>query len=124
MGLSQICVDYSTYNFKVFFPIQAPRVYEKWPAPGLTLLADAIGYSCPQWDPVHNEVKGQEDCLFLNVYVPDRHRSDFKPLPVIFFIHGPDFQSGSGGMYSPKVLLDSDVILVTINYRLGVLGES
>ncbi len=45
-----------------------------------------------------------------------------KKLPVIFFIHGGGFYSGSGNIYGPELLLDHDVILVTFNYRLGPFG--
>lgn len=40
------------------------------------------------------------------------------------WIHGGAFYTGSGGtqMYGPQFLLDKDIILVTINYRLGTLG--
>lgn len=45
-----------------------------------------------------------------------------KNLPVIFFIHGGGFYSGSGNIYGPELLLDHDVVLVTFNYRLGPFG--
>lgn len=44
------------------------------------------------------------------------------PLPVMFYIHGGGWLSGSGDLYGPEYLLDRDVILVTLNYRLGPLG--
>ncbi|ODN02960.1 Venom carboxylesterase-6 [Orchesella cincta] len=43
-------------------------------------------------------------------------------LPVIFFIHGGSFMYGSGAEYGPAYIMDQDVVLVTINYRLGALG--
>ena len=46
-----------------------------------------------------------------------------KTVPVIFYIHGGAYYFGSGGEYGPNYLLNHDVVLVTINYRLGVLGE-
>lgn len=63
-----------------------------------------------------------EDCLFLNVYTPDLKPRD--PLPVMFYIHGGGFYSGCGNddMYAPEFLVRKGVILVTINYRLEVLG--
>ncbi|CAG2063575.1 unnamed protein product, partial [Timema podura] len=44
--------------------------------------------------------------------------------PVMFWIHGGSFQSGSGSskFYGPDYIVAEDVVLVTINYRLGVLG--
>jgi acetylcholinesterase len=46
------------------------------------------------------------------------------PLDVMVWIHGGAWFSGSGGtqMYGPQYLLDKDIILVTMNYRLGTLG--
>lgn len=45
-----------------------------------------------------------------------------QPLPVMVYIHGGGFFSGSGSEYEPKYLIRKDVILVTFNYRLEVLG--
>ena len=45
-------------------------------------------------------------------------------LPVVLFIHGDSFDWGSGNLYDGSVLASySDVVVVTINYRLGVLGK-
>lgn len=67
-------------------------------------------------------VTGEEDCLYLNVHTPqvDAH-SNF---PVMIYIHGGGFICGSGSstVYGPEYILDEDVVLVTINYRLGPLG--
>ncbi|KAL4097005.1 hypothetical protein QTP88_021850 [Uroleucon formosanum] len=64
---------------------------------------------------------GQEDCLYLNIYSP---KTNEKSLPVIFWIHGGGFSWGHGrsGLYGPDYLMDKDVILVTIHYRLGIFG--
>ncbi|XP_050497592.1 venom carboxylesterase-6-like [Diabrotica virgifera virgifera] len=64
-----------------------------------------------------------EDCLVLNVYTPVKPSSD-KSLPVYFWIHGGGFVLGSGSIstFDPKYLIDYDIVIVTINYRLGVLG--
>lgn len=46
-------------------------------------------------------------------------------LPVMFWISGGGFIAGSGGIsaYGPQYLLDKDIVLVTINYRIGILGK-
>ena len=69
-------------------------------------------------------VVGTEDCLQLNVYVPEVENPPKDGLSVMFWIHGGGFVAGEGGphFYGPQHLLDKDVILVTINYRLGIFG--
>ncbi|CAH2084415.1 unnamed protein product [Euphydryas editha] len=65
---------------------------------------------------------GSEDCLYVNVYSPNIAPID--PLPVMVYIHGGGFVGGSGNEeeYGPKYLLRKDVIVVTFNYRLEILG--
>lgn len=43
-------------------------------------------------------------------------------LPVMVFVHGGGFYSGSSTGYGPDFLVEHDVILVTVNYRLGIFG--
>ena len=77
----------------------------------------------------HNEFrKGEkytysEDCLFLNIWVPENVNESSK-LPVIFYIHGGGFTGGCGFELNFKEPLwpQKKVIAVTINYRLGPLG--
>ncbi|CAL8128847.1 unnamed protein product [Orchesella dallaii] len=63
-----------------------------------------------------------ENCLFLNVYTPETRPSRGNLKPVIVFIHGGSFKLNSGNHYGPNYWMDQDVVFVTINYRLGVLG--
>lgn len=46
-------------------------------------------------------------------------------LPVMVWIHGGGFDTGSGGysLYGPQYFMDEDVIIVAINYRIGPLGN-
>lgn len=70
-------------------------------------------------------ILGDENCLFLNVYTPKLPNiTDTHKLPVMVWIHGGGFQSGSGGslIYGPDWLIEEEVVLVTINYRCGVMG--
>lgn len=63
-----------------------------------------------------------EDCLFLNIWSPG---ADDRRRPVLFWIHGGAFVAGSGstGWYDGKAFAaNGDVVVVTINYRLGALG--
>lgn len=64
--------------------------------------------------------RGNEDCLFLNVY----SKNIIGRRPVMVWIHGGAFNNGSGnsGQFPPDLFLGDDVIFVSINYRLGVLG--
>lgn len=98
---------------------------QKIPAWSGDLPATKFGSICLQYTQIIQEhedrVQGSEDCLYLNVYVPVRENKDFK-IPVIFWIHGGAFQYGSGMHMGAKFIMDRDVILVTINYRLGPLG--
>jgi carboxylesterase type B len=81
------------------------------------------GDVCAQYDHFGYDFKGSEDCLFLNVFVPKTVvRSDEK-VPVIFYIHGGAFMFGGSNFYGPENIMESqNMILVTVNYRLGVLG--
>ena len=63
-----------------------------------------------------------EDCLYLNVWTPGL---DDRKRPVLVWIHGGGFSSGTGGtpMYAGASLAQrGDAVVVTINYRLGALG--
>ena len=92
------------------------------------LEAMHIGDMCPQFasalsgaglDPEPGAVAGQEDCLYLNVFSPP-NASD---LPVMFWIHGGGNSIGHGGSYNGGALATQhDVVVVTINYRLGIFG--
>jgi para-nitrobenzyl esterase len=62
-----------------------------------------------------------EDCLYLNVWSPVKREA---PLPVMVWLHGGGFTIGAGGLppYNGKALAGRDVVVVTLNYRLGHLG--
>ncbi len=64
-----------------------------------------------------------EDCLFLNVYLPAGAKDNSK-LPVMFWIHGGGYEAGASSepRHSGDFLPLRGVVLVTINYRLGVFG--
>lgn len=100
----------------------APRPPEPWSG---VLDCSAFGPSCPQPpSPLPGMAPGPqgEDCLRLNVYTP---ACDDARRPVLFWIHGGAFRTGSGSqaMYEGQNLVTrGDVVLVTINYRLGALG--
>ncbi|CAH0731223.1 unnamed protein product, partial [Brenthis ino] len=78
---------------------------------------------CPQKEQHGTAILGTLDCLNLNVFVPNTASSKNK-LPVLVWIHGGGFMYGFGNryLYGPKFLIRHDVILVTLNYRLGPYG--
>ncbi|XP_012216886.1 esterase E4 [Linepithema humile] len=66
---------------------------------------------------------GSEDCLYLNVFIPENIYGT-KRNPVMVWVHGGGYFVGSGNDTDkrPDYLLAKGVILVSINYRLGALG--
>src|SRR5208337_144987 len=103
------------------------------------LEATAFGSECTQ--PGSPSPTGSENCLFLNVYTPSQavpadaaeqtddatapeaKKKKSRGLPVLVWIHGGGLTAGAGDLYDPTPLVNGGgVIVVTINYRLGVLG--
>lgn len=86
-----------------------------------------FGKQCPQLmggkikpGQFDNDTHG-EDCLHLNIYAPEGGSAGLKP--VMVWIHGGAFMAGSGDPYDGSALArEGDVVVVTINYRVGVLG--
>jgi len=62
---------------------------------------------------------GSEDCLYLNIQRPLNAKQD---LPVIVYLHGGSHIYGAGSLYDGSRLVQDDVIFVSVNYRLGLLG--
>ncbi len=92
------------------------------------LEALAPGNVCPQFASLASSaganvlpgaVTGNEDCLYLNIWSPPNAAG----LPVMFWIHGGGNTLGDGGSYNGANLATRrDVVVVTINYRLGIFG--
>ncbi len=62
-----------------------------------------------------------EDCLTLNVWTPSPTVGDKRP--VMVWIHGGSFTNGDGAMYDSRFFAGrGDIVVVTVNYRLGTLG--
>ncbi len=85
--------------------------------------AQVSGLFDPQADPAKfGEVTGSEDCLYLNVFRPNTSSSN---LPVLYWIYGG--ANLAGGANDPiydgaKFAAADDAVVVTVNYRLGMLG--
>ncbi|CAK1583667.1 unnamed protein product [Parnassius mnemosyne] len=121
------------YSFKGIRYAQSPRGHLRFrpPAPlePWTGIRDALeeGAVCPHRFMLFDTYKGDEDCLFLNVYtpaLPDNITGYNPKLAVMLWIHGGAFAVGSGNafLYGPDHFVGAGVVLVTLNYRLGALG--
>ncbi|CAH0592564.1 unnamed protein product [Chrysodeixis includens] len=95
------------------------------PHPGFDDVFEAYDDTavCPQVDEFTNKEVGSLDCLHLNVYVPNTANSG-NQLPVLVWIYGGAFSRGLAGrfLYGPRFLVKQDIILVTLNYRIGPYG--
>ncbi|CAH1180434.1 unnamed protein product [Phaedon cochleariae] len=127
-------VDFDGHRFYSFLGIpygkppvghlrfKAPEPAEPWQG---ILDATKDGACCYQREfPDMTKRDGSEDCLNLNVFtktLPSEHSS---PKPVMVYIHGGGFTSGSNkpSFHGPQYLMTEDIVLVVINYRLAVLG--
>lgn len=102
---------------------KAPVAYGQWYG---VWNATRAPPPCLQID-VHSNpriLKGSEDCLYVNVYTPQLPVDSAEPklLDVIAFIHGGAYIEGESKLHDPSILLDRDLVLVTFNYRVGILG--
>jgi para-nitrobenzyl esterase len=115
-------------------PYAAPPVGDlRWKPPQPPLQwkgerdAAKFGDHCAQVhvfdDMIFQDGAGSEDCLFLNVYAPAVATANSR-LPVMFWIHGGGYAGGASSepRHNGDFLPLKGVVLVTINYRLGVFG--
>jgi para-nitrobenzyl esterase len=118
-------------------PVGIRRWRPAEPAPGWTDIrrADQFGPECVQPSTLEATedpkiafyrrlpALNSEDCLYLNVWTP-AVRDRVKPYPVMVWIHGGGLVMGSGSwpLYDGTELAKKGVVLVTINYRLGIFG--
>ena len=97
-----------------------PQAHPGWQG---VLDASAFGPHCPQVATPYGTPSTTEDCLFLNVFTPEKtNHGQPHLLPVMFWIHGGGLVVGESDGYDPTRLVAKGVIVVTINYRLGELG--
>ena len=109
-------------------PVGALRWHEPIPPKPWSGVRDAMEFGAPCAQSVYgdwnrrNAEASQEDCLYLNVLTPEWPAK--APLPVMFWIHGGSNTAGtaSAALYKDGTLQKHGVVLVTVNYRLGVLG--
>ena len=123
-----------------------PQPVKPWSG---VLNTSVYGPTCkqlgPMWDTIGGVMNSSEDCLFLNVYVPANHlhtavasgvraggrgrRPTLPPppkLPVMVYFPAGQFMWGSGddaeNFNAPQTAAGAEVIVVTMNYRLGAAG--
>lgn len=113
-------------------PYAAPPVGPlRWqppePAPTWDGVRDAtrFGPRCPQ--PLEGDIElgrqTDEDCLNLHVWTPASDSGSSALRPVMVWIHGGAFVTGTAAAYDARRLVArGDIVVVTINYRLGALG--
>lgn len=110
-------------------PYAAPPVgHLRWRPPAAVAawkgVRKAIRFApaCLQAQTEYGVHRGSENCLYLNVYAPST-RARRARLPVMVWVPGGGFINGSGNDFNgAKLAATADVIVVTINYRLGPFG--
>ncbi|KAL1394688.1 hypothetical protein pipiens_001292 [Culex pipiens pipiens] len=126
-GATSSCGLFCSYFSFMGIPYAEPPVGElrfRNPVPhrGWSGIKDGSEHraTCPSGSMRGDGYSGDEDCLFLNVYTQQIVGSR----PVMVWIHGGSFSGGSGDswIYGPDFLVQENVVIVTINYRLGLLG--
>jgi para-nitrobenzyl esterase len=109
---------------------QAPKPPEPW-----TGLVDALDFGAQAPQPAGGDGGGlfrswanrrpdSEDCLFLNVWTPGL--GDGKKRPVMVWLHGGGFTSGSGASHAydgARLARRGDVVVITVNHRLNAFGH-
>ncbi|XP_034958083.1 bile salt-activated lipase [Zootoca vivipara] len=108
--------------------LEDPQPHPGWPG---TLQAKEYKKRCMQSTLTQTDVRGTEDCLYLNIWVPQGKKEVSTNLPVMVWIYGGAFLwgGGQGPNFLNNYLYDGEeiatrgkVIVVTLNYRLGPLG--
>ncbi|XP_053138547.1 general transcription factor 3C polypeptide 5 isoform X3 [Hemicordylus capensis] len=108
--------------------LEDPQPHPGWPG---TLQAKEYKKRCLQSTLTQTDTRGSEDCLYLNIWVPQGKKQVSTNLPVMIWIYGGAFLwgGGQGANFLNNYLYDGEeiadrgkVIVVTLNYRLGPLG--
>ena len=102
-------------------PWKGVKVCDRFGHPGYQAVHYPGGYTT-EWG-YGAESPYSEDCLYLNVWTPAAGKTDAK-LPVALWIHGGGYREGWGSEpeFDAQAWAEKGVILVSINYRLGVFG--
>ncbi|KAK4884208.1 hypothetical protein RN001_000479 [Aquatica leii] len=107
-------------------PVGELRFKEPEPSePWSDVLEANNTYVCLQFVPIvtSSGIMGTEDCLYLYIYTPKETISGVENMSVIVHIHGGAFMLGAPKyLAGPDYITDKDVVYVTFNYRLGIMG--
>ncbi|XP_047114419.1 esterase FE4-like [Schistocerca piceifrons] len=107
-------------------PVGPLRFKPPQPAGDWSGVLDATreGNIAAQMNLTLGKYEGEEDCLFVNVYTPKLPSEGARGLPVMFMVHGGGLSAFSGNedWFGPDLLIQHGIIMVSFNYRLGVLG--
>ena len=126
---SQVPFSASNYTSYLGIPYAEPplgvlrfaKPIPKKPWEGIRNALD-YGAKCPQKTSNSSE-STDEDCLYLNIFIPIDALIDRGQLPVMVWFHGGSFTSGDGSMYpGMKLATYGEVVVVNLNYRLGYIG--
>ena len=105
---------------RIYFRFRAPVPAKSWESEGVR-AAMQHGPACLQMPlQAPDKITGSEDCLYLNVFTRSLDVTAKKP--VLVYIHGGAFIAGDSRRFTGQYLLEEDLVLVTLQYRLGPLG--
>lgn len=125
LNTNKTLVRYLGIPFAQANRFEAPKSPKPWTS---TVNATSFGKWCPQNPSViMNSTKDiDEQCLTINVFLPeDKAKQNPALLPVMLWIYGGGFSTGgsAAGLYNGGYLAtEGEVMVVTFNYRVGVLG--
>ena len=95
------------------------RTADKFSANAIQVMVKELGPWTPEYQP---QGPTSEDCLYLNIWTAAKSSTEMRP--VMVYIPGGAFTGGSGNcpVYDGEALAKKGVIVVTVNYRVGVIG--
>ena len=101
-------------------PWDGVRLCDKWSASPFQNKPVPFSMYTKEWIPPPEPIS--EDCLYLNIWTPAKYANE--KLPVLVWIYGGAFISGSGAVpiYDGEALAKQGIVYVGINYRLGIFG--
>lgn len=98
-------------RFKAPVPAPLPPGFSSFDSPDVP--------PCLQQDRNTSKIVGAEDCLKLHIFTPNYDKPE---LPVIVMYHGGGYMYGRAPVLGTQFIMDHPVVLVTVEYRLGILG--